>query len=79
MIEVYQYAPAAPLAILREAAIRYAGWMAGSRPHVTASTTKDPGGTEISLDFQRAATANGFRDPAEQAQCCRATSCGGPG
>ena len=59
--DVYQYAPSAPLAILREASIRFAGWMAGSRPHATSSTTKDPGGTEISLTFHGAATANGLR------------------
>ena len=69
--EVYHYAPAAPLALLRESSIRYAGWVAGSRPHVTASTTKDPSGVEIALEFQRAATANGFRASGASAMLSR--------
>ena len=76
--EVYQYAPAAPLAILRESSIRYAGWIAGSRPHVTASSTKDPSGIGLPLNFNALPprTASG---PAGQAQCYRATRCAAPG
>ena len=57
-----QVAPDAPEAILREAAIRLAGWLYGNRPHVSEHTVKDPSGTEISLRFNNsAATANGWR------------------
>ena len=58
----YDIAPVAPEAILREAAIRLAGWIYANRPHVSEHTVKDPSGTEISLRFNNsAATANGWR------------------
>ena len=57
-----QVAPDAPEAIMREAAIRLAGWLYGNRPHVSEHTVKDQSGTEISLRFNNsAATANGWR------------------
>ena len=54
-------APSAPESVLRIAAGRLAGWMYGSRPHVTEETFKDPTGTETTLRFHTAATANGMR------------------
>ena len=55
-------APGAPLATLREASNRLAGWMYGSRPHLAAESFKDPSGTEFSMTFNSsAATANGLR------------------
>ena len=58
----YDVAPCAPEAIMREAAIRLAGWLYGNRPHVSEHTVKDQSGTEISLRFNNsAATANGWR------------------
>ena len=54
-------APNAPDSILREACVRLAGWMYGSRPHVTEESFKDPSGTETMLRFHAAATANGMR------------------
>ena len=55
-------APGAPLSILREASIRLAGWMYGSRPHLSGEAFKDPSGTEFSMTFNNsAATANGLR------------------
>ena len=55
-------APAAPEAILREAAIRLAGWLYGNRPHVAEHEITDPSGTAIKLRFNNsAATANGWR------------------
>ena len=55
-------APGAPEAILREAAIRLAGWLYGNRPHVSEHEITDPSGTSIKLKFSNAAaTSNGFR------------------
>ena len=57
-----QVAPDAPEAILREAAIRLAGWLYGNRPHVSEHEHTDPSGTTIKLRFNNtAATANGWR------------------
>ena len=57
-----QVAPEAPEAILREAAIRLAGWLYGNRPHVSEHEITDPSGSTIKLRFNNsAATANGFR------------------
>ena len=57
-----QVAPDAPEAILREAAIRLAGWLYGNRPHVSEHEITDPSGTTIKLRFNNsAATANGWR------------------
>ena len=67
-----QVAPDAPEAILREAAIKLAGWLYGNRPHVSEHTVKDPSGTEISLRFNNsAATANGFRSSGASALLSR--------
>ena len=67
-----QVAPNAPEAILREAAIRLAGWLYGNRPHVSEHTIKDQSGTEISLRFNNsAATANGFRSSGASALLSR--------
>ena len=67
-----QVAPDAPEAILREAAIRLAGWLYGNRPHVSEHTVKDQSGTEISLRFNNsAATANGFRSSGASALLSR--------
>ena len=58
----YGLAPGAPDAVLREACVRLAGWMYGSRPHVAEETFKDPSGTETALRFNNAAaTANRMR------------------
>ena len=72
VIFVYDVAPSAPAAILREAAIRLAGWSYANRPHVTEHTVKDQSGTEISLKFNNsAATANGFRSSGASAMLAR--------
>ena len=40
----------------------FAGWLYGTRPHVTEQEVTDPSGTTIKLRFNNsAATANGFR------------------
>ena len=55
-------APKTPEAIGTEAAIRFGGWLYGSRPHVTEQEVTDPSGTTIKLRFNNmAATSNGFR------------------
>ena len=65
-------APAAPEAILREAAIRLAGWLYGNRPHVSEHEIADPSGTTIKLRFNNsAATANGFRSSGASALLSR--------
>ena len=57
-----QVAPDAPEAILREAAIRLAGWLYGNRPHVSEHEFTEPSGTTTKLRFNNsAATANGWR------------------
>ncbi len=61
LLAVECYAPRAPTAIKREAAIRLAGWMIGSAPHATRRKTMDPSGTNLELDFHGAATGNGLR------------------
>ena len=58
----YDYAPAAPIEIMQEAAVRLAGWMWGRAPHLTGQRLKDPSGTEIELMFRAAGTANGLRE-----------------
>ena len=58
----YDYAPAAPIEVMEEAAVRLSGWMWGRAPHVTGQRVKDPSGTEIDLMFRAAGTANGLRE-----------------
>ena len=58
----YDVAPCAPESIMRESAVRLAGWLYGNRPHVSEHEITDPSGTTIKLRFNNsAATANGFR------------------
>ena len=67
-----QVAPNAPAAIMREAAIRLAGWLYGNRPHVAEHEITDPSGTTIKLLFNNsAATANGFRSSGASALLSR--------
>ena len=54
-------APKTPTAIGTEAAVRFAGWLYGNRPHVRGHEFTDPSGTMLKLDFAGSATANGFR------------------
>ena len=55
-------APGAPEAILKEAAIRLAGWFYGNRPHAAEVSFKDPSGGEWATRFNNTtATANGYR------------------
>ena len=68
----YDIAPGAPEVILREAAIRLAGWIFGNRPHVAEHEITDPSGTTIKLRFNNsAATANGFRSSGASALLSR--------
>ena len=58
----YGLAPGAPESILREASIRLAGWLYGSRPHLSQESFEDPSGTKFDMTFNNsAATANGLR------------------
>ena len=67
-----EIAPNAPLAILREAAIRLAGWLYGNRPHVAEHEITDPSGTTVKLKFNNtAATANGWRSSGASALLSR--------
>ena len=67
-------APKTPEAIGTEAAIRFAGWLYGSRPHVTEQEVTDPSGTTVKLRFTNsAATANGFRASGASALVSRYT------
>ena len=60
-IACYAYAPAAPLEVLSEAAIRMGGWMVGTAPHVRSKSVTYPDGTARSVDGNVAMTANGLR------------------
>ena len=72
VIFVNDVAPNAPEAIMREAAIRLAGWLYGNRPHVAEHEITDPSGTSIKLRFNNsAATANGFRSSGASALLSR--------
>ena len=58
----YDVAPCAPESIMRESAVRLAGWLYGNRPHVSEHEITDPSGTMTKLRFNNsAATANGWR------------------
>ena len=65
------YAPMAPASIKREAAIRFAGWMIGSRPHGTRLKTMDPSGTALEIDQAMQATVNGLRSSGASALLSR--------
>ena len=67
-----QVAPTAPAVIMREAAVRLAGWLYGNRPHVAEHEIADPSGSTIKLKFNNsAATANGFRSSGASALLSR--------
>ena len=67
-----QVAPDAPAPILREAAIRLAGWLYGNRPHVSEHEFTDPSGSTTKLRFNNsAATSNGFRSSGASALLAR--------
>ena len=62
LVAVYDYAPAAPLELHREGAIRLAGWLLGVRPHARSQNLGDPSGAGLQLEFLNGqATANGLR------------------
>ena len=65
------YAPMAPESIKREAAIRFAGWMIGSRPHATGIKTMDPSGTALEVVQAGQATVNGLRSSGASALLSR--------
>ena len=81
---VHDYAPAAPLELKREAAIRLSGWIIGTRPHASGSRSEDPSGTSLQLEFtNKQATANGLRASGASALLSRfvvrrALAVGGP-
>ena len=65
-------APEAPEPIMREAAVRLAGWLYGNRPHVVEHEITDPSGTTTKLRFNNsAATANGWRSSGASALLSR--------
>ena len=55
------YAPAAPVEVLVEAAIRAGGWMIGTAPHVRSKMIEFPDGTKRSVEGNVAMTANPLR------------------
>ena len=68
---VDDYAPLAPSSIKLEAAIRFAGWMIGSRPHATRTKTTDPSNTSLEVDQAAQATVNGLRASGASAMLSR--------
>ena len=61
MITALEYAPAAPLEVLRESTVRIAGWLAGVPAHVTMKDVKSPDGTNLQHDFAAQGSANALR------------------
>lgn len=51
LLLAYQYAPGAPIEIMREAATRCAGHIAGTRPHIGRQNVASPSGTGVELEF----------------------------
>ena len=60
-IAVYEYAPQAPLEILKEAAIRFGGWQIGVAPHLVDKSISFPDGTSRSIKANVGMTASGLR------------------
>ena len=58
----HRYAPAAPIEVMQEAAVRAGGWLMGRQPHVIARRVKTPDGTESELTYRSAATANVLKE-----------------
>ena len=72
IVACYDYAPSAPISLLREASIRLAGWILGTRPHASGSRSEDPSGTSLQLEFtNKQATANGMRSSGASALLSR--------
>ena len=62
MLSCFCYAPIAPDEVLLESSARLAGWLLGTRPHAKATTSLDPSGTRLDLEFTNSqATTNGLR------------------
>ena len=59
LILAHRYAPSSPIEIMREAATRCAGYLAGTRPHVSRQNIASPSGTGIELEFLTARGGTG--------------------
>ena len=60
-IAVYEYAPSAPVEMLREGAIRLAGWLLGAAPHLRDKSVTYPDGTARAITVNVGMTASALR------------------
>ena len=61
MIACFAYAPAAPVEILVEAAIRMAGWQIGTAPHARSKSVAYPDGSSRNVEMNVSTTAAPLR------------------
>ena len=60
-IAAFEYAPAAPLEVLAEAAIRMGAWLIGSAPHAREKQVTYPDGTSRNVSINVGMTASAIR------------------
>ena len=65
------YAPAAPLPAVREAAYRYAAWLADSRPALRSLTLASADGTSVTKEFNMSLHGAGFRHSGAMSELAR--------
>ena len=61
LAEGWRYAPAAPLEVHVEAAIRHAAYLIGTPVHVSKRNLTDPSGSGVDLAYLNFGASNGFR------------------
>ena len=63
LVLCYRYAPGAPAEVMREAGVRCAAWLIGTRPHARTERRSDPSGAALEIQFQnQSATPNALRN-----------------
>ena len=66
-----EYAPAAPLPSVREAAYRYAAWLADSRPALRSLTLASADGTSVTKEMNTSLHGAGFRHSGAMSELSR--------
>ena len=63
LVMCYRYAPDAPAEVMREAGVRCAAWLIGSKAHARSERKADPSGAAQEIQFQnQSATPNALRN-----------------
>ena len=63
LVLCHRYSPGAPAEIMREAGVRCAAWLIGSRAHARSERKVDPSGAGLEIQFQnQTATPNALRN-----------------